>query len=108
MFLSSLGLLSLAVFSHASSQTVLGSKRSKAASSHAQSAYAVPYDDGLFTPIEDLSVLSFDSFTTLSHPSFPEYSVRIKRTVFECEPDAKLVHLSRMLLYSNLTHCTLF
>lgn len=89
MFLTgSLGLLSLAILSHASSQTVLGLKR-PAAGSYAQSTYAAPYDDGLFTPVEELSVLSFDGFTTLGHPSFPEYSVRMKRTVFECEPDAK-------------------
>ncbi|KAK0205914.1 serine carboxypeptidase [Desarmillaria ectypa] len=40
------------------------------------------YDAGLFTPLEDLSLLSYSEFTTLSHPAFPKYSVRIKKTDF--------------------------
>lgn len=88
MFLSSLGLLTLAVLSHASSQSVLGLDQ-PAANPLAQYAYAAPYDDGLFTPVEDLNTLSVDSFTTLGHPSFPKYSVRIKKTVFECDSDSE-------------------
>ncbi|CCM00613.1 uncharacterized protein FIBRA_02649 [Fibroporia radiculosa] len=40
------------------------------------------YDAGLFTPLEDLSLLSKTDFTTLSHPLFPNYSVRIKKSDF--------------------------
>ncbi|KAK7461334.1 hypothetical protein VKT23_008512 [Stygiomarasmius scandens] len=45
-------------------------------------------DDGpnsLFTPLESLSVLKTDSFTTMQHPFFPRYSVRIKKSDF-CDP----------------------
>lgn len=89
MFLSSFSLLSLAihVLGHASSQSVLGLER-PAADPYAQAAYAAPYDDGLFTPVEDLGALSAEAFTTLDHPSFPGYSVRIKKTVFECDKDS--------------------
>lgn len=40
------------------------------------------YDAGLFTPVEDLNVLSTSDFTTLSHPAFPTYNVRIKKSDF--------------------------
>ncbi|KAF9240283.1 Alpha/Beta hydrolase protein, partial [Melanogaster broomeanus] len=40
------------------------------------------YDDGLFRPVEHLSTLSVDSFIALSHPVFPHYSVRIKKSNF--------------------------
>ena len=40
------------------------------------------YDAGLFTPLEDLSVLSTTEFTTLAHPAFPKYNVRIKKSDF--------------------------
>jgi carboxypeptidase C (cathepsin A) len=93
MFLSSFSLLSLVILGHASSQSVLGSKH-PAANIYAQSPYAAPYDDGLFTPVEDLSALSADSFTTLGHPFFPNYSVRIKKTVFDCDTKSTSVHLS--------------
>ena len=39
-----------------------------------------PFDAALFTPIEDLSLLTTDTFTTLTHPAFPRYNVRIKRS----------------------------
>ena len=45
-------------------------------------AYNQNYDDGLFTPAGDLSVLSQDSFTMLGHPAFPAHSVRIKKSSF--------------------------
>ncbi|KAF8551275.1 alpha/beta-hydrolase [Imleria badia] len=80
MFLAGLGLLSLGVLSRASSQSVLQVPYAKA--SAAESAYAVSYDDGLFTPVEHLSALSVDSFTTFGHPYFPNHSVRIKKTDF--------------------------
>ncbi|KIL59541.1 hypothetical protein M378DRAFT_169205 [Amanita muscaria Koide BX008] len=38
------------------------------------------YDDGLFTPFEDLTTLSSDSYTTLAHPFFPDYSLRLKKS----------------------------
>lgn len=40
------------------------------------------YDDGLFTPLEDFSSLSTTDFTSLRHPLFPDYSVRIKKSNF--------------------------
>ncbi|KAH9487388.1 Carboxypeptidase Y-like protein A [Psilocybe cubensis] len=40
------------------------------------------YADGLFTPVESLSSLSTSSFTTLGHPFFPRYSVRVKKSQF--------------------------
>lgn len=41
--------------------------------------WAASYDTGLFSPIEDFSVLSEQGFTTLEHPAFPSHSVRIKK-----------------------------
>jgi len=46
------------------------------------------YNEGLFTPAEDLSILLESQFTTLSHPSFPRYSVRIKKSSF-CDSSVK-------------------
>ncbi|KAA1475365.1 alpha/beta-hydrolase [Dentipellis sp. KUC8613] len=40
------------------------------------------YDEGLFNPVESLGVLSTSEFTTLSHPLFPKYSARIKKSDF--------------------------
>ncbi|KAJ7615848.1 serine carboxypeptidase [Roridomyces roridus] len=40
------------------------------------------YDDGLFTPLEDLNALSLTQLSVLGHPAFPNYSVRIKKTAF--------------------------
>ncbi|KAJ3499942.1 hypothetical protein NMY22_g19436 [Coprinellus aureogranulatus] len=40
------------------------------------------YDAGLFTPLEDLNVLSETQFTALKHPLFPDHGVRIKKTKF--------------------------
>ena len=40
------------------------------------------YDEGLFTPLESLELLSESQFTTLGHPMFPYHSVRIKKTRF--------------------------
>ena len=110
MFLGGLGLLSLAVLqvasgSHASeSQSVLGLKQPTAnsAKAYAQSAYSVSYDDGLFTPVEHLGVLSVDSFTTLGHPYFPNHSVRIKKTDF-CDGTVKSVGTSILLTWSHPT-----
>ncbi|KAJ7435486.1 Alpha/Beta hydrolase protein [Mycena galericulata] len=46
----------------------------------AQSAFNSGVQD--FTPVGTLSVLSETSFTALSHPEFPQYGVRIKKTSF--------------------------
>ncbi|KAK7008063.1 carboxypeptidase [Favolaschia claudopus] len=46
------------------------------------------YDDGLFTPMEDLNALSETTFSVLSHPVFPNYAVRIKKTAF-CDDTVK-------------------
>lgn len=40
------------------------------------------YDNQLFSPLEDLSLLSASEFTTLGHPLFPDYHVRIKKSDF--------------------------
>ncbi|KAF8972465.1 serine carboxypeptidase [Flammula alnicola] len=47
------------------------------------------YNDGLFTPAEDLSVLSESEFTTLGHPAFPRYSVRMKKSSDFCDTTVK-------------------
>jgi hypothetical protein len=56
----------------------------------AANALAGHYDQlqGLFTPFESLSKLSLDSFTSLSHPLFPNYNVRIKKSDF-CDGTVK-------------------
>ena len=46
------------------------------------------YDDGLFAPFEDLHALSRTEFTTLGHPLFPNYGVRIKESDF-CDGTVK-------------------
>ena len=40
------------------------------------------YDEGLFTPIEDLGLLSSSEFMVIGHPLFPDYNVRIKKSGF--------------------------
>ncbi|KAI0086932.1 serine carboxypeptidase [Irpex rosettiformis] len=46
------------------------------------------YDNGLFAPFEDLHALSEREFTTLEHPLFPNYGVRIKESDF-CDGTVK-------------------
>ncbi|KAJ7825180.1 serine carboxypeptidase [Mycena olivaceomarginata] len=46
------------------------------------------YDEGLFTPMEDMSALSETTFSVLSHPVFPNYNVRIKKSSF-CDNTVK-------------------
>ena len=61
-----------------------------------------PYDAGLFTPVEDLGVLSTTEFTTLAHPAFPKYNVRIKKSDF-CDGTVRYVaHISRWRLHAKL------
>ncbi|RXW15110.1 hypothetical protein EST38_g10743 [Candolleomyces aberdarensis] len=45
-----------------------------------QAVMGADYDSGLFTPLEDLSILSETQYTTLRHPAFPRHGVRIKKT----------------------------
>ncbi|KAH9916737.1 serine carboxypeptidase [Epithele typhae] len=40
------------------------------------------YDEGLFTPLGDLGLLSTSEFTTLAHPAFPNHNVRVKQSQF--------------------------
>ncbi|KAJ7039097.1 serine carboxypeptidase [Mycena alexandri] len=40
------------------------------------------YDEGLFTPLGNLSLLSETQFTSLKHPVYPHHGVRIKKTSF--------------------------
>lgn len=60
------------------------------------------YDAGLFTPLEDLSLLSSSEFTTLGHPAFPKYEVRIKKSDF-CDGTVKCVP-SHLYMSSLRTH----
>jgi hypothetical protein len=46
------------------------------------------YDEGLFTPMEDMNALSETTFSVLSHPVFPNYNVRIKKSSF-CDNTVK-------------------
>ncbi|KAI0777168.1 serine carboxypeptidase [Trametes elegans] len=46
------------------------------------------YDQGLFTPLEDLSALPSEEFTQLEHPAFPHHSVRMKQSLF-CDGTAR-------------------
>jgi hypothetical protein len=46
------------------------------------------YDDGLFTPFEDLKYLSDDQFTTFEHAFHPGYGVRLKKSHF-CDETVK-------------------
>lgn len=46
------------------------------------------YDDGLFTPFDDLSTLSENEYALLSHPAFPAHSIRIKKAKF-CDGGVK-------------------
>ncbi|KAJ7909462.1 Alpha/Beta hydrolase protein [Mycena leptocephala] len=46
------------------------------------------YDEGLFTPMEDMNALSETDFSVLSHPIFPNYNVRIKKSPF-CDDTVK-------------------
>ncbi|KAG2123830.1 Alpha/Beta hydrolase protein [Suillus clintonianus] len=52
-------------------------------------SYIAAYDDGLFTPFEQLGALSEVQFTTLGHPVFPHYSVRIKKSSNFCDGTVK-------------------
>lgn len=51
-----------------------------------------PYDaQGLFAPYEDLHLLSTSEFTSLGHPAFPNYNVRIKKSADFCDGTVKYV-----------------
>ena len=55
-----------------------------------------PYDEGLFTPLGDLSVLSSTEFTALAHPAFPRHNVRIKQSHF-CDGSVRYELIDDML-----------
>lgn len=59
-------------------------------------ASSVPYDDGLFTPFENLHALSVSEYTTLRHPQFPAHSVRIKESRF-CDGEVRQVLVYALL-----------
>jgi len=44
---------------------------------------------GTFEPLEHLELVSNDSFTHLTHPAFPSYSVRVKKSNLCCGDDTK-------------------
>ncbi|KAJ6588009.1 serine carboxypeptidase [Mycena capillaripes] len=47
---------------------------------------ASAYDEGLFTPMEDMNALSSTTFSVLNHPAFPKYNVRIKKSAVCDDP----------------------
>ena len=53
------------------------------------------YDDGLFTPLGDPSVLSATEFTTLSHPAFSRHKVRVKQSHF-CDGSVRYASFHRL------------
>ncbi|KAG9315964.1 Alpha/Beta hydrolase protein [Chiua virens] len=75
-------LLSLAALSHASSQSVLSLNQLSSQTYHPKPVHAASYDDGLFTPVEHLSALSADTFTTLGHPTFQTTVLGSKNQTF--------------------------
>ena len=50
-----------------------------------------PYGAGSFVPVGDLHALSANEFTSLSHPTFPDYVVRIKEAPGFCNDTVKYV-----------------
>jgi hypothetical protein len=61
-----------------------------------QAVFSAPnVNAATFTPVGALDVLSESSFTTLAHPEFPQYSVRMKKSNF-CDEGVGCVtgHLS--------------
>lgn len=50
------------------------------------------YDEGLFTPLGDLSSLSSTTFTRLDHPAFPRHTVRVKQSHF-CDEQVRSVQI---------------
>ena len=59
-----------------------------------QNAFSA-YDDGLFTPLGDLSALSSSEFTTLSHPAFSRHKVRVKQSHF-CDESVRCASFHRL------------
>ncbi|KAI0071137.1 serine carboxypeptidase [Panus rudis PR-1116 ss-1] len=86
MFTSPLSLLGLAAtVGHCSAQHVFGVASPPGSLNVNPNVAFEGYDEGLFSPMEDLSLLSSDSFTTLTHPVFPKYSVRVKKSTDFCD-----------------------
>jgi hypothetical protein len=47
-------------------------------------------ENSTFTPVGTLEILSESAFTTLAHPAFPAYGVRLKKSQF-CDGSVKYV-----------------
>ena len=60
------------------------------------------YDDGLVTPLESLSLLSSNEFSTLKHPLYPRHSVRIKKSQF-CDGTVGYVYPPDFLTIAHVT-----
>ena len=45
----------------------------------------------VLTPLQDFNLLSSEQFTTLGHPAFPNYNVRIKKSTDFCDGGVKYV-----------------
>jgi hypothetical protein len=81
--------LCFALAAGATTQTFLGLGTPSYGTSRKPLSFAAPYDEGLFMPVEELSALSEAQFTTLGHPVFPNYSVRIKKSSDFCDGTVK-------------------
>lgn len=92
MYIATLGALLLALttscsLASGSTQTVLHGVQNS--STHGLGNTA-DNDLGFFTPMESLSYLSEQEFTTLKHPIFPNHNVRIKKSNF-CDSNVRCV-----------------
>ncbi|KAI3611326.1 hypothetical protein WG66_002018 [Moniliophthora roreri] len=59
------------------------------------------YDSDLFLPLEDLDSLSGSKFTTLKHPEFSSYGVRIKKTRLCDEENGSNPENDDVILWTN-------
>lgn len=79
----------------ATSQSFLGLGTQAGSEPPKQKSFPQPclagYDGVLFTPFEQFGALSEVQFTTLGHPVFPHYSVRIKKSSDFCDGTVKRV-----------------
>jgi carboxypeptidase C (cathepsin A) len=85
-----LSILCFALAAGATTQTFLGLGNPNRGTSRQPvksftQSFTAPYNEGLFMPVEELSALSEAQFTTLGHPVFPNYSVRIKKSSDFCD-----------------------
>lgn len=59
------------------------------------------YNEGLFTPLGDLSSLSSTTFTRLAHPVFPRHSVRVKQSHF-CDEQVRSAQIILKCLVASV------